>query len=101
MSSCFWHWPLRDSVTFTLDPDDVNPEQSVKWLQRHTGHFWVFVLYEQERKENTITKQPPQKNILMRLFDMEAQIKNECHVRFQVVKDLKKKKKNGYSFVIN
>lgn len=36
--------PLCCSVALTLDPDHVNPQQSIEGLQCNTSHFWVSTL---------------------------------------------------------
>lgn len=44
------NWPLCDSITLTLDSDNVDPQQPVEWLQRHTGHFGIFILWMEEKQ---------------------------------------------------
>lgn len=42
--ACERFLPLCRSVALTLDPDHVNPQQSVQRLQRNTSHFRVSAL---------------------------------------------------------
>lgn len=80
-----WNWPLCDSITFTLDPDNVDPQQSVERLQRHAGHFWVFVLWMQKEKYEPLnviieislpTCETCELRLLL-LFSWETQIKHK------------------------